>query len=176
MTWDATQPQNTTKLRNLGAVIRPNWEAIEAGDSSFIPQALNLADRTPLGVANDPIAIADTMILYSKQDVSGNPQIYAIDPSSIITKLTNGNTLTAAANGKYILPNGLTFIWGKGLAKTSWYTNTFPGSGFANNAFSIVVTKIDDFTYPAAVRSLSKTTFQSKSVNEDYIYYFAVGN
>lgn len=97
MAFDKTQPQNTTKLRNLGVVIRPNWDAIETADSTFIPEALNLADRTAAGIANDPTAIADSVILYSKQDGSGNPQSFAIDPSSNIYQLT-GNSFTETVN------------------------------------------------------------------------------
>ena len=97
MAFNKTQPQNTTKLRNLGIVIRPNWEAIETADSTFIPEALNLTDRTAAGLASDPTAIADTVILYSKQDASGNPQIFSIEPSSTIYQLT-GNNYTETTN------------------------------------------------------------------------------
>ena len=75
MTWDPSQPTDTTKIRNLGIVIRPNWQAIEAADSSFKPVALNLDNRTPLGVANDPTAIADAYLLYCK-DSFGYPQAF----------------------------------------------------------------------------------------------------
>lgn len=99
MVFDKTQPTNTTKLRNLGVVVRPNWDAIESADSTFIPEALNLADRTAgVIVPTDPTAIADTMIFYSKQDGSGNAQIFAIDPSSNIYQLT-GNSYTETVNG-----------------------------------------------------------------------------
>jgi len=104
MTWNITSPTDTTKLRNLGVEIRPHWEAIETADSTFKPQALNLADRTALGIDNDPTAIADTIILYSKQDGAGKPQAYAIDPDSGIAQVNaikawvrfNGNGVVGA--------------------------------------------------------------------------------
>jgi len=98
MVWDKTKPEDTTKLRNLGTVIRPNWEAIETGADTFLPQALNLSDRTAAGLANDPTAIANSVILYSKQDSAGKPQIFAIDPDSVISQLT-GNSYTETVNG-----------------------------------------------------------------------------
>ena len=136
MAFDPTQPQDTTKLRNLGNVIRPNWVAIETADSTFIPEALNLANRTPLVAPNDPTAIADTVILYSKEDGSGDPQVYAIDPSSVITQLTGGS-LTAANPGKLVLANGLTILWGTLSATTTWTNVNLPLTGFANTGFSI---------------------------------------
>lgn len=92
MAWSKVEPQNTTKLRRLGIVIRPNWEAIEEADATFKPQALNLADRTPLVAPNDPTAIAASVILYSKQDGAGKPQVYSIDPDSSISQLTGMKT------------------------------------------------------------------------------------
>lgn len=98
MAWDKTQPTNTTTLRNLGTVIRPNWNAIETADSTFKPEAFNLLNRTPATVPIDPVAIANTVIVYCKEDSSGNPQFYAIDPSSNIYQLT-GDSFTETTNG-----------------------------------------------------------------------------
>jgi len=176
MSWDKTQPTDTTKLRNLGTVIRPNWDAIETADSTFIPEALNLTDRTAAGLAVDPTAIADAMIAYSKQDASGNPQLYAIDPSSVITKLTGGS-LTAASPGKLVLPNGLTFIWGTGTATTSFITKNFDLSGFANNCFHISGSANGN-TNAIGFTISSKTQYTVKhngSGSQSY-FYFAIGN
>ena len=98
MAFDKTQPTDSTKLRNIGTVIRPSWVAIESADSSFIPEALNLANRTPLAPPNDPVAIAETVILYSKDDSDGDPQLFVIDDSSNIFQLS-GNQVTNSANG-----------------------------------------------------------------------------
>lgn len=93
MAFDKTQPTDTTKLRNLGVVIRPNWVAIEEADSTFRPYALNFQNRTPLGVSNDPATIADTFILYEKDDGAGNPELYGEDGSGNILQLSEGGRL-----------------------------------------------------------------------------------
>jgi len=93
MAFDRTLPANTTKLRNLGIVIRPNWEAIELADSSFQPQAINFADRTVAAVPSNPVAIADTYITYSKTDGAGNPEYFGIDDSSNVIQFTYGGRL-----------------------------------------------------------------------------------
>lgn len=93
MAWDRTQPTDTTKLRNLGTVIRPNWEAIELAESTFQPQALNFTDRTVAGVAVNPTAIADTYISYCKTDSAGNSELFGIDDSSNIIQYSYGGRM-----------------------------------------------------------------------------------
>ena len=89
MTWDATQPTNTTKIRNLGVVIRPNWQAIESGDSSFKPLAFNLNDRTVAAQPNDPTAIDNAFIVYCKTSAGGASEFYGIDEDSNVVQLTD---------------------------------------------------------------------------------------
>lgn len=113
MVYDATEPKNTTKIRNLGVVIRPNFEAIEIADSSFKPYATNFANRTPLAVPNDPAAIVNSYILYNKEDSHGKQQLYAIDSASKITQLTNTLVPLAASTGYTWLPGGILLQWGK---------------------------------------------------------------
>lgn len=131
MVWDKTEPTNSTKLRNLGIVIRPNWLAIEEADSSFQPDAMILTDRTPLGVSNDPTAAVsggtsrgNGYTLYCKQDSSGDQQLYGIDPSSNIIQFTSGAP-TLAATGRVFLPGGILMQWNTGPA-SSGGTVTFP--------------------------------------------------
>jgi len=93
MAFDKTQPTDTTKIRNLGVVIRPNWVAIEEGDSTFRPQAINLQNRTPLAASNDPATIADTSIFYVKDDGAGNPETYNKDGSGNIMQFTEGGRI-----------------------------------------------------------------------------------
>lgn len=93
MAFDKTQPTDTTKIRNLGTVIRPNWDAIETADSTFKPYAINLQNRTPLGVSNDPATIADTSIIYVKDDGAGNPELYSKDGSGNIIQMTEGGRI-----------------------------------------------------------------------------------
>ena len=97
MAYDPTQPTDSTKIRNLGTVIRPNWQAIEDADSSFKPVGINLDNRTPLVVPNDPVAISETVIPYCKDDVAGDPQLFVIDQSSNVTQLTGIGSIKAWA-------------------------------------------------------------------------------
>lgn len=112
MVWNIALPADTTKIRNLGIVIRPNWQAIQEADSTFKPYAINFDNRTPLGVANDPTAIADSYIMFCKDDATGNPELFGIDASSNITQFTKGAS-NLAATGKVFLPGGLLMQWGK---------------------------------------------------------------
>lgn len=93
MAWDVTQPTNTTKIRNLGVVIRPNWQAIETADSTFQPEALNLTDRDTAGLAANPTAIATAYIPYCKQDSSGNPELFGIDASSNVIQYSEAGRI-----------------------------------------------------------------------------------
>jgi hypothetical protein len=93
MAFNKAEPQDTTKIRNLGVVIRPNWVAIEEADSSFRPYALNLQNRTPLVVANNPATIAGTSIGYVKNDSAGNPEAYLKDGSGNIVQMTVGGRI-----------------------------------------------------------------------------------
>ena len=113
MAYDSTQPTNTTKLRNVGVVIRPNWVAIEDGEASFKPKAVNYNNRTPLGVPNDPAAVANTYILYCKQDTAGSPQLYGIDQNSRVSQLTCSIAPSRNATGYTFLPGGMLLEWGQ---------------------------------------------------------------
>lgn len=97
MTWDRTQPENTTKLRNVGNVIRPNWEAIELADSTFQPEAINFTDRTVAGVPNNPVAITDAYISFSKTDAAGNTELFGIDESSNVIQFSYGGRMGGPA-------------------------------------------------------------------------------
>ena len=97
MAFDKAEPQDTTKIRNLGVVIRPNWVAIEQADSTFRPIALNLQDRTPLVASNDPASIAGTSIIYVKQDGAANPELYSEDGSANKIQMTEDGRLGGPA-------------------------------------------------------------------------------
>lgn len=136
MPFDKSQPTNTTKIRNLGTVIRPNWDAIELGDASFKPIALNLANRTPAVVPIDPAAIANVYQLYCKEDSHGNKQIYAEDPNAKIMQITNSATPVSAVHGYTWLPGGFLMQWG--------YVTALAGGGSTNINF--VALGIQNFT------------------------------
>ena len=168
MSWDKTQPQGSTKLRNLGDVINPNWAAIETADDTFKPIAVNL-DKN----AVDRTAIADAVITYNK-----NNELYAIDPSSVVTKLTGGS-LTAAANGHLLLPNGFKMNWGIIASNGSTAVSKTFESAFTSAVYSITLTPVtDNGTRTATIvgGSVINTKFSIKSSNAGMnVYYMAIG-
>lgn len=112
MTWDPSQPTAATKLRNLSTVIPANWDAIESGLDSFLPQSINFNNRTPLaGVTNDPPALGDAYKLYCKTDAAGNPELYGRDEAGTITQFSFQDR-TLAQTGFAVLPMGILVHWG----------------------------------------------------------------
>ena len=106
MAWDTLQPANTTKIRNLGVVIRPNWAAIQTADSTFTPDALNFRDRTAAGLAVNPTDIATAYIAFCKQDAAGNPELFGISSTSDVIQFTKAGRIGVATQGV----NALNFI------------------------------------------------------------------
>lgn len=124
MAFDPTLPANSTKLRLAPGVIQNNWVAIQDGESTFKPKAINLNNRTPLASPNDPTAIANAFLLYCKDDAAGNPELFGINASSQITQLTRGIP-TYAIPGQIYLPGGLLIQWNSDSV-ASGATVTFP--------------------------------------------------
>lgn len=172
MAWDLTQPTNTTKIRNLGVVIRPNWQAIETADSTFQPDALNLTDRDAASLSSDPTAISTAVITYCKKDPNGNPELFSIDPSSNVVQLTRG-AVNAAATGHTVLPGGMILNWGSGTGTTA---NVVFDRAFTSALYSITISNFN--TNPATTATVSATSLTGatlKSTNVNAIYYMAIG-
>ena len=139
MAWDKTEPKDTTKLRNLGVVIRPNWEAIESAEATFKPVGLNLDNN-----AVDRTAIADAVVLYTKKTPAGKPQGYAIDPDDSISHLTgikawvrfNGNPAVATINDSF-------FVSGVTKVGSTVFTITF-SNNLKNTDYGVIVTSSGD--------------------------------
>src|SRR3990167_6051303 len=100
------EPQDTTKIRDLGAVIRPNWSAIQTADSSFKPYAINLIERTSAGQPGDPTAIADTFIIFSKDD-GADAEFYGIDENSNVIQLSQDGAMGSTST--QVNANGIAF-------------------------------------------------------------------
>ncbi|HUX61395.1 MAG TPA: hypothetical protein VMV32_08790, partial [Ignavibacteriaceae bacterium] len=139
MAFDDTQPTDNTKIRDLGVVIRPNFVAIETGDSSFEPEKVNLLNRTTATVPIDPVAIATSYIMYSKEDSSGDPQLYGIDPNSNIMQFT-GIAPSLATNGYVFLPGNLLLQWFSFTVKND-DNNNFP-IAFAASPYAITGSEV----------------------------------
>lgn len=115
MAWDNTKPTNTEKIRNLGTVIRANWEAIEENDTGVKATSLNqwavhLVDRSTIGGSNTPTAIADVGILYCRT-ISGANQLFFENENGAETQLTFATAPSIGANGYTVLPGGVTLQW-----------------------------------------------------------------
>lgn len=170
MVWDITQPTDTTKIRNLGIVIRPNWQAIQEADATFKPYAMNFDNRTPLAVPNDPTAIADSYILYCKEDTAGNPELFGIDPSSVISQFTSTDR-TLAQTGYALLAPGFLLQWGRGFMAggTASLTVTFP-KAFSATAWTVTSTPYNNPITGSSprewgVQNISDVDFQAVAFN-----------
>ncbi len=84
MAWDTNLPADTTKIRDLGVVIRANNTAIAGGDTSLAPPRWNISNSG--GV---PPASASMVRIYGDNDSAGNAQIFTIDPSSNKSRITS---------------------------------------------------------------------------------------
>lgn len=182
MAWDPTQPEDTTKLRNLGVVIRPNWAAIQTGDSTFKPQALNFANRTVAGVPVDPTAIADTYITYAKTDAAGNTEMFAIDENSNVIQMTKGVPIVDTYSSTF-LPGGLIMKCAITSAIVSGSTVTFQTAGgvldpFPNNCFAVVVTPLGTTHRSTSVATVGVNSFKfyHSAGGAMACYYIAIGN
>lgn len=166
MTFDATQPTDTTKIRRLGQVIRPNWEVIEQADSSFQPYAVNYQDRTPLGVSNDPTAIPGAFILYTKQDGAGNPELFGIDGSGNIIQITKGGSIGSSSSSLQVDSisfDGGTFTNNQNAMCTAWSYVVVSGSSISTQTnYGMTWSRVSAGTY--------KATFSASQVlNSNYV-------
>lgn len=99
MTFNPGEPQDTTKIRNLGTVIRPNFLTILEGHTSFKPYAINLQNRTPLVVSNDPANIAGSTQYYTKNDGGGVAEGHIRPPAGSIIQLTDAGRIGGPTQG-----------------------------------------------------------------------------
>ena len=138
-TWDASNPNDNEKISRLGTVIRPNWQAIQIGDSTFQPQAMNFANRTAVtpAIAVDPTAITNAYIVYSKTDGSGNTELFGIGPTSGAVQLTKGTPINGSSGSTYI-PGGMILKWGQFTVATH-HTNVLFASAFPTAIQTVLV-------------------------------------
>jgi hypothetical protein len=163
MVWNKALPSNTTKLRNIGEDIRPNWEAIEDGAATFMPKSINLADL----VGADAATVAAAVALYAKQDDANKPQVFAIDPDAVITQLT-GN-FSSAVNGAgwthytYVIPGGSGIIIKFGQCDSSngaGSTLTF-ATKFPNACLGAIVTPTNSTATKVSTDSFLDVSFKA---------------
>ena len=183
MTFDATQPTDNTKLRNLGIVIRPNWEAIETADSSFQPYAINFLDRKLASIVpTDPAGLSTSYVQYCKKDPENNPELFIVDQNDNITQMTKGVTINNT-HGETFLPGGLilkygTFTTSGSSLNTITYTALSPAlTAFPNDTYNVVLTpnsNVTTITY--AVTNLTNLSFDVISNSNKTYFFVAIGN
>jgi len=182
MAWNAALPADSTPLRLGPTYIRANWDAIVDATSGFKPVGLNLNNRTPLAVSNNPTAISDALILFSKEDSSGSPQLFAIDEGSNVYQLTKVpiSSTSPAYGTNYSAQYGDGFYVSYGRISWSGASQavTF-ATAFPNNLLSLSLTPVGAAANISAwnVQSPSTTGFTAVGSNTgSAFYYMAIGN
>lgn len=181
MAWDATQPADATKIRNAASVIRDNNSAISTADSSFKPEGLNLANRTPLAVSNDPTAISDAYVLYCKEDSNSNAELFGRDGAGNISQLTDRRA-SIASSGYSVIAPGLLMQWGTQSLSgtTATATITFP-IAFSSTVLNAQATFGTDVTTGTlTVKTFTDTTMQLRistpsNSSAKTVYWTAIG-
>jgi len=163
MAWNAALPANNEKIRNLGTVIRPNWEALQQGDDVGVSgmlemRSVQLDNRTGLAANNNPITNAGTHYLFSKNDSGGTQEGFAKDSAGNVIQFTNGGKIGSTSTSyeaNSVRLTSLTFdgsvtynannlirAWGiVASAGTSFVTNKgFPGTVTLEGAATYVIT------------------------------------
>ena len=181
MAWDATQPADNTKIRNLGTVIRANNEAIGTGDTTFTPESVNYANRTPLGSTNNPSALSDSYRVYCKEDANSNAELFGIDDAGKISQLTSRRSSVASTGYSMIAP-GLMMQWSSESISgaTGTATVTFPVA-FSSTVFNAQATfgtnvttgTITAKTFTATTMELRVSTPSNSSAKT--VYWTAIG-
>lgn len=195
MPFNAANPADNEKIRRLGIVIRPNWEAIEEGSQDDANPnklkywSLNLFSRDdiPSAPGDDAQDVEDGIAIFSKTDSdTGQPEIFTTHEDATVTQLTKGPANIApigfANNGETSIYGGLLLKYGvSSVAGNSSATITFTDVGltaFPNSIFNIQATPIDSVTNPSfAVNTPTTTSFVIKNSSGARQYYWmAIGN
>jgi hypothetical protein len=178
MAYDITQPTDTAKIRDLGVVIRPNWQAIQEADSTFLPKAINFNNRTVSGPTNDPAAITNAFIMYSKEDALGNAELFGINESSQIIQFTRGNS-TIADVGECFIPGGLMLKWGNATLSNNnavySYASAFPTNTIGVFLTQLSSTNVEDSQAYATAYTTTGFTARRYGPNSRIYKYLALG-
>lgn len=180
MAWDASQPADNTKIRNLGTVIRANNEAVSTGDSTFKPEALNLSNRTPLGSSNDPSAVSNAYVLYCKEDTNSNAELFGIDDAGNISQLT-ARASTIASPGYATIAPGLLMQWGNvSIPGNGNTTVTFPVAFSstvlnAQTSFGTGGSRVDGIVVDTFTATTMRIVVSSIGSGSKTVYWTAIG-
>lgn len=202
MPFNQANPSDSEKIRRLGIVIRPNWEAIEEGSQSDANPnklkywALNLFSRDDILAApgNDAPQVDDGIGLYSKRDAdSGLPELFFTAEDSTVVQLskyppnispaakpTNGETfLSGGLLMKYALTDSISSSVNQAFLWAGTGANELGLTDFPNNCFCVIVTPNTTNTGGNAwkVSNVSTSGFTIRNGNFAAPYYvYAIGN
>lgn len=174
MSWDASLPTDSTKIRNYPTVLQDNFGAIEQGDASLLHWQANFIDRQQVPgappPAADPTRIADTMILYAKQHpTSGETEFFVMDDqaSPNLFALTDGGFLGArGTRGKFqnitigsnsFVNNQNSFVFAHGLVPAAGGAIT--GSGLGSATIGTVGSDSNAYTIPFSGRNPTNANY-----------------
>jgi len=136
MSWNKGLPGNSEKIRNLGIVIRPNWEAIEEGDDVGVSDMLQmrsvqLDNRTGLAANLNPITNAGTHYLYSRDfEVDGTQEAFMKDSAGNIIQLSEDGNLGSTGTNFFMNQ----FAFGTSTDRVFNENNMIPAWGFVTSA------------------------------------------
>jgi hypothetical protein len=173
MAFDKTLPANGTKIRDYPTVLGNNFTAIQEGDDTLQYWQTNYVDRDTVAGAppptQDPVAIADTMVVFSKNDGS-NTELFSMDPSSVISQLTFTDR-SLAQTGYAALSPGFLIQWGRGTMAGSTQTLAvvFP-KAFSSTAWIVTSTPYSSLITGSSprewgVENITDTGFDARSFN-----------
>lgn len=202
MPYNKENPANTEKIRNLGAVLRPNFKALEEGsetdpDSQKLKYwSLNLYSRDdiPSAPGSDAAQVTDAFVLFSKDGADSNkPELFGRYESGEIVQISNFPPNIAPAtfpnNGETFLSGGLLMKYALSdqLGSSSTVTLTWAGTGanelgltsFPNECFNVQVTPFSSNSGSNVPRITAVTkddfTFVTSNITNGQYFITAIG-
>lgn len=117
MTYDPNVPAATQRISDTQAPIQTNFDFIQKGNPTFLPESINLNNRTQIGpINNDPDTLANAFRLYCKEDGDNNPELFGRNEEGDILQFTKGAP-DLLDSGHTFLIGGLRFQWFQIIAK-----------------------------------------------------------
>jgi hypothetical protein len=202
MPFNKANPSDTSKIRNLGINIRPNWKAIEEGSQDDANPnklkywAVNLFSRDdiPDAPGADAPQVDDGLAVFAKTDTDTDlPEMFIRHEDSSITQMTKGPANIApsgyADNGETFLPGGLILKYAllPVQASNALVTFTWAGTGanqlglssFPTNCFNIQMTIFSTGSngFVPRIGAYTKDDFELRGSNMAAQYFItAIGN
>ena len=167
-TFDVTQPEDTSKIRNGPSLIRKNFQAIVEGDTSFTQDYVNLAETS------DPTSQAGQVRLYGKLDGSSETQVWYKNEDATAVKITESgnlgsiNTYTSSKGISFdntVYFDGNNFVIARASVSTDGSLSSYSGiSGIAKNGTGRYVLSVTaDLLSPTSSYNVLATAFSGSS-------------